>query len=412
MIPYFQRLGERIEQEWLERSYDEEVFPQLVLDALRQDPPFGQVEVTDIVDWVFGPSYSFPQPSRGSFFGEPPVSLFHAPRFYIEALFWRSSTTAIHEHSFTGAFAVLAGASVHSHWRFALERALNSRMLCGRLERVSTEFLSVGDMRPIHSGGQLIHQLFHLDVPSVTIVVRTYIDRNHLPQYNYHPPGLALDGEEHDPLRARRLTFLDAMARGEIKGLEEHAGRLIRGGDLETVYQTFAALNRHQVDEGLLKELYRAGRERHGDIVDLFRRVCEEERRRGRVTGLRAQVAAPEARFFLALLMLMPDRDAIFDAIRRQFPAVEPLPAIETWVEGMAESIGLNFTGVNRTIFRGLVEGLDGEALLQCYELESDAVLANPDWLLGQAKKMARSDLFYPLFSESPLHALVREQAG
>jgi hypothetical protein len=402
MIQYFQRLGERIEREWLERSYDEEVFPQLVLDALQQDPPFGQVELTEIIDWVFGSSYSFPQPSRDSLFGEPPVSLFHAPRFFIEALFWRSSTTAIHEHAFTGAFAVLAGASVHSQWRFALERTVNSRMLCGRLERVSTEFLSTGDMRPIHAGGQLIHQLFHLDVPSVTIVVRTYVDRNHLPQYLYLPPGLATDGEGPDPLRARRMIFLDAMACGQIKGLEEYAGRLIRGGDLETVYHTFATLNRHQVDEGLLKELYRAGREHHGDIVDLFRQVCEEERRYARVTGLRAQVVDPEARFFLALLMLMPDRDAVFDAIRRQFPAGEPLPMIETWVAGMAKLTGLNFTEVNRTIFLGLVEGLDGEALLQRYELESDSVLSNPDWLLGQAKKMARSDLFYPLFSESP----------
>jgi hypothetical protein len=32
--------------------------------------------------------------------------------------------------------------------------------------------------------------------------------------------------------------------------------------------------------------------------------------------------------------------------------------------------------------------------------------------LLGQAKKMAGSDLFYPLFSESPLQAPVREPAG
>jgi hypothetical protein len=414
MIPYFQRLGERIEQEWLERSYDEEDFPQLVLDALRRDPPFGQVEVTDIVDWVFGSSYSFPQPSHGAFFGEPPVSLFHAPRFYIEALFWRSGTTSIHEHSFSGAFAVLAGASVHSHWRFALDRTVNSRMLCGRLERVTTEFLRVGDMRPIHAGGQLIHQLFHLDVPSVTIVVRTYADRNHLPQYNYHPPGLAIDDDSQDPLRVRRMTFLDAMARGEIGGLAEHAGRLIRGGDLETVYQTFAALNQHPVDPEWLKELYRAGREQHGDIVDLFRRVCEEERRRRRVTGLRGQVVDPGSRFFLALLMLMPDRDAVFDAIRRQFPGVEPLPTIETWVEGMAKTIGLNFTGVNRTIFRGLIEGLDVYDLLQSLgsELEDDDVLTNPDWLLDRARQMARSDLFYPLFSTSPLQALVREAAG
>src|SRR4051794_26008812 len=127
MIPYFQRLGERIERSWLERSYDEESFPQLAHDALVQAPPIEHVETADIVDWIFGPRQTFRQPQHAHLFGEPPVLLFEAPRFYIEALFWLSGTTSIHEHGFSGVFAVLAGSSVHNHWHFAPERAVNSR---------------------------------------------------------------------------------------------------------------------------------------------------------------------------------------------------------------------------------------------------------------------------------------------
>jgi hypothetical protein len=35
----------------------------------------------------------------------------------IEALFWVDGTTSIHQHSFSGAFQVLAGKSIHSRYR-------------------------------------------------------------------------------------------------------------------------------------------------------------------------------------------------------------------------------------------------------------------------------------------------------
>ena len=109
MIPYFRGLGRHIEQLWLEHSYNEEIFPQLVQGVLDRDSPSEHVTVEDILDWIFSSSQAFRQPQYSYLFGEPPVMLFQAPRFYIEALFWFSGTTAIHEHSFSGVFAVLAG---------------------------------------------------------------------------------------------------------------------------------------------------------------------------------------------------------------------------------------------------------------------------------------------------------------
>ena len=66
--------------------------------------------------------------------------------------------------------------------------------------------------------------------------------------------------------------------------------------------------------------------------------------------------------------MLLPDRDAIFETIRLQFPDVEPLATIETWVAGMSgKTIGFELNDQNRS------------------------------------KQLARSDLFHPLFLRSPL---------
>ncbi len=411
MIPYFLNLGQSIERAWLARGYDEEVFPTLAVDLLAENPPQQHVGTADVVDWVFGTSHPFLQPAGRAFFGEPPVLVYQGPRFYIEVLFWMAATTSIHEHGFSGAFAVLAGSSVHSHWRFARERTINSRLLCGRLERVSTEILRPGAIRQIDSGSRLIHQLFHLELPSVTIVVRTYSDRKHQPQYQYLPPGLAIDPEDHDPLRARRLLLLDNMARGRLPGLPEYAGRLIAVADPETLWQMFSTLTRRKVDRGLLDGLFRLARDRHGDVVDLFRRVCEDERRTRVVTALREKVVDPQARFLLALLMLMPDRDAIVETVQQQFPNLQPVPAIETWVASMAgkETIGFHLTDLNRLIFRGLVEGVDADGLLQRLRTQlQDGAATDPEHALDHAKRMARLDLFYPLFSRSPLREAAR----
>jgi hypothetical protein len=412
MIPYFQSLGQRIEQVWLAHSYNEEMFPQLVLEELAKSPPHEHVRLSDIMDWIFSPLQAFQQPNSQRLFGEPPVMLFQGPRFYIEALFWLSGTTEIHQHAFSGAFAVLSGSSVHSHWRFTSERLINSRMLSGRLERVSTEILAPGVMRPIYSGDRLIHQLFHLELPSVTIVIRTYSDRHHLPQYRYMPPGLAIDSDDRDPTRTRRLMLLDGMVRGQIEGFMEYGPKLIETTDLETLYHMFLTLTSRKVEKSLLEELYGLARRRHGDIVDLFRQVCEWERRTRLIIYLRSKISDPEPRFLLALLMLMPDRDAIFETIRLQFPETDPLAAVETWLASMSgkATIGFDFNDENRLIFRSLVEGLDTEGLLQRLrtQFQSDSVDAHRDRLLDHAKQIAKLDLFLPLLSMSPFRQEVQ----
>jgi hypothetical protein len=413
MIPYFQALGERIELAWKAQNYDESVLPRLALDALSAAPPCENVKVEEIVSWAFSPLHEFQQPDQGSkLFGEPPVVLFQAPRFYIEALFWLSGTTDIHQHAFSGAFSVLAGSSVHSHWRFASDRWVNSRMLLGRLERLSTEILRPGDLRPIHSGDRLIHQLFHLEVPSVTIVIRTYQNRNDFPQYKYLLPGMAIDTESAGSLLTRRLMLLSGMAKAKSGSLRRYAEEAIGNSDLETLYYTLAHLTRIKIDADLMGELYDRARRRHGDeTVDLVRRVCEGERRTRIVVAARARISDPNVRFLLALLMLMPDRASIFEVIRLELPDLDPLAAIEGWLTGISERvIGFDFNEVNRILFRSLVEGLNQEQLLQ--RLRDQYSPASLDKLLDHTRRLAQSDLFFALFSESPFQQMAELEAA
>ena len=409
MIDYFLELGSRIEDAWRGCDYEGEKFPDLVIDELQRRPPKDHVSLTDIYDWMFKNHQGFRQPSKTSLFGEPPILLYDSSRFYIEALFWRTSTTDIHNHAFCGGFYVLAGSSVHSHWKFETHRRINSRMRTGQLTLDSTEILGVGDMKPIRSGDELIHQLFHLEVPSVTLVVRTYQDSDRLPQAEYRPPGLGLSSMIPDTLLQRRLLFLDGIAKGELEGLETYGLRLMTEADLETVYFSLETLvqNRRFFSEQVLATLLQAAREQHGEIVELLWSVCVEQRRIRVVRSRRRLIHEPSARFLVALLMLMPDRDSIFRAIRLRQPDVDELNSIEQWLVPCSglETIGFELDDCKKAIFRGLVRGEEMEQILaRLTSIDSGKTTGTERARTENTiRKMAASELFRGLFSESPL---------
>lgn len=407
-------LGNRVEKSWCRSNYNEGIFPEIVLNELSTSSVLGKPDHVDIIKYLFKDDFNIRQPNSQTLFGQPPVVLFQAQRFFIEALFWFSGTTSIHEHAFSGAFLVLSGSSVHSQWRFSTKKTINSRMKCGELSRVSTEILHPGDVRAIRPGNQLIHQLFHLEVPSVTLVIRTYVDRDHLPQFEYLLPGLAIDHEDRESLRTRRLILLDAMARGQIGGLKQFGSMLLGSTDLETAYHVLSTLSRTKIDTANIEELLSCARENHGDIIDLFWEVCQEQRRTRIITRLRSKVLEPRARFLLALLMLMRDRESILESIHLQYPEIDALTAIEKSLEEMNRKsvIGFELNDINRTIFRSLIDGIDSEELL-CRlrdEFESESLDALGSQVLEHAKQIASSELFRPLFSESPLQNKIHRE--
>lgn len=398
------RLGESLESAWARHDFDEEVFSRLAGEHLEAVGLPEALEVEAIVDWVFGDAHAFRQPVDNHF-GEPPVTLFEGNRFSIEALFWFSGTTAIHEHAFSGAFAVLAGSSVHSRWRFHPERRVNSRMLTGRLERDSSEILMPGAVRPIEAGSQLIHQLFHLEAPSVTVVARTDADRGKLPQYRYLPPGLALDPDTEDPLAARRSMLVEAMLRGDLGGLDRNVRQWIDEGGLESLYPLFSLLHRRRA-RGLaaFRDL---ARQRHGEVIDRICAACAWERRTRTILRLRRRTDHPDARFLLAALMLMPDRGSLFELLELRYPGRDPVAVVEAALDILAAADALPFQldAANRLIFRALLEGRDEEGVLSLFEaaFEADSVRSGRRELLEHAADLAASELFRPLFSESPL---------
>ena len=412
-LPYFQRLGARVDQAWLLSSYDERVFPEIATRLLEEQLPAPGTAVDEIVSWVFEASHAWPQaPWNTAAIGQPSVVVYATDRFFIEALFWFDATTSMHQHAFSGAFSLLQGSSVHSEWSFNESRRINGGMRLGELTLRSVEILGVGAVRPIRAGDAYIHQLFHLDTPSVTIVVRTRREEEHSPQLRYYLPGLALDPQSDDVLITRRLALLDGMLRSPMGDVVEHASRLITRGDLRTVYLVLQHLARRGIDSARFTTLRTLAEQCHGEVIDVFVRAIDVDSREDYVISRRAVFRDAEHRFFLALLLLIPDRAGILALVHKRFPDRSPVASIVRWMAEMSgvERIGLDFNDVNAALFHGLLLGLDEHRALEMLEETYDPqeVRAQRDAILEQRERIAALDLFLPLFDIVPW----RDRAG
>ena len=101
---YFRRLGDAIERDWYRVSYDERRLAEIATAHLSATPAHAACSPRQLLHELSSHRAVVSQQQN---FGQPPVTVYRAPRFYIELLFWQESTTAIHQHGFCGAFTLL-----------------------------------------------------------------------------------------------------------------------------------------------------------------------------------------------------------------------------------------------------------------------------------------------------------------
>jgi len=311
---FFRELGILVETRWREKNYDDAVFPKIAATALAEQSPAARVDAWDIIR-AFTADYTLPsqQDIEGNF-GDPPITLFVANRFYIDIYFWLDGTTAKHQHSFAGAFQVLLGSSIHSHYRFAVEKRINPHFSIGRLLLNDVELLSAGDIKQIIPGSKYIHSLFHLDRPSATITVRTAGLPGFQPQFSYLPPGIAFDPFFKEPAQIKKRQIAHLLLGMQHCQADAIIAQMLSSSDLHTDFmildQAYQSLHR----SGLLKslgvthdverfdKLLAAARLKHGHLVDCFPHAFAERDREVELARRRNYVHSAEHRFFFALL--------------------------------------------------------------------------------------------------------------
>jgi hypothetical protein len=336
MDAFFKELGETVLTLWKRENFALAKFPRIASAALEKQPPATSVDLAALMrDFLLSEEHPAQSDSP---FGEPEIVVFNHPRFYIQLLFWMDGTTAIHQHAFSGAFHVMRGSSIHAHYAFDKARSITPYMSVGNVRMRKIEILETGRTVPIASGQATIHSLFHLDSPSITVVVRTQHDPGTGPQFNYLPPGMAIDPQHVDLLAMRRAQLLDVLEQTEDPGYVQLVMEMLADLDFERGFYVL------QHCMGPLQQLdewdaaLKLFKKKHGSLAAGVAATLHEEVRRNAIKNLRSSITDPEHRFFLALLMNAPTRVDLLALVKQRFGRQSPAAIILRWAGELMEA--------------------------------------------------------------------------
>lgn len=424
----FQTLGDEIEQQWNAVNYDEEVFPRVAAEALRAARLPEKLSAWDVIEWALAEPMLPDQKDLRGTFGDPPITVFNAPRFYIDVYFWFEGTTAIHQHGFCGAFQVLLGSSIHSWYDFEPRRVINACTEIGEMRLNICELLNVGDVQEINGGRRYIHSLFHLDHPSVTIVVRTFKIDKYAPQFSYHKPGLAIDPFYEVPATVKKLQSVSALLKANHPETDSRICALLKRSDLQTTFQLLTRLRTYfgsdrlgmmfgvEQQSGRFGQFLDAVRERHGKDLKALEEVIERDVWMNDIVRRRAVVTDPEHRFFFALLMNAEGRDRILELVKQRYPEADPVSKVADWVYDLAHirlvgdraqnALGIeDFDESDLFIFEKMLAGEAAENIRNAVKAEfaPAKVPVILDSLDERLRKLSECATFRPLFSDGTI---------
>ncbi len=415
----FNKLGAEIEALWREKNYDETVFSEIAAQKLKEAALPDKISAWDVIAWTLNETNLPAQKDLHASFGDPPITIYVSPRFFIDVYFWLEGTTSLHQHGFCGAFQVLLGSSLHSWYEFERQESINTYTEIGVINLKECNLLNVGDVQEIRAGKQYIHALFHLEQPSVTIVVRTDKSPMYLPQYNYYKPFLAVDPFFEEPNTTKKMQAIIALIRSKHPETDRFIGDWLRTADFQTSFtilsnvRNFFASNQLEqmfnlgTSENRFDALLEIVRERHGERADIFPKVFSHQSKTEEIVRRRAVITEPEHRFFLALLMNVEGKERIFSLIKERFPNQEPLDKVLDWTFDLANTkvLGLNipnavgienFGDLDLFVLESLLKDLSNEEAEKVLESEygmeiTEAVRQN----LAQKREQIRGSIIF-----------------
>jgi hypothetical protein len=426
-MQFFQELGALVERRWSDENYAEAVFPDIAAKALAETSPNQHVTPWDIIRWVNNATELPEQFDVEGRFGNPPITLYAGPRFYIDVYYWLDGTTSTHQHAFCGAFQVLLGSSIHSQYCFEDQKRINAHFSTGKIALQSVNLLGEGDIQKILPGSQYIHSLFHLDRPSATITIRTRFSPEGAPQFDYHKPHFAIDPFYKSAAMIKKVQSASLLLSMKHPEADELIGEALAGSDFQTAFAIVEVAFNHLTHDHIEKrfglstgrqrfEAYlEIVRRRHGELADLILPVIEESQRQTHIAWRRQQITSNEHRFFLALLLNVPDKARFLGLVGSRYPDSAPVETVTEWVEDLASTrvagssesnvLGIpDFDEDYLLVFRCLLEGHTLDQIRDEYDDDSPGQDSGTSASKAEAlyHSIRTSMLFKSIFLDSP----------
>jgi hypothetical protein len=336
----FKELGARIESRWNAELRAEAAFPRIAAEEIAGSGILDTVNVSDVVGWMLS-RRDIPQQQYRDF-GDPPLNLFIGDGFFVEGILWKEGDTAIHEHSFVGAFAVLHGSSLHVRYRTKPVAVESRGYITCESDLVGAEFLTRGAVRSIEKGPGLTHSLFHLESPTFSIVARTDGDSS----YDQHVlfPGYALVLTDLKEPEGSLVRLMETLAVVDPATFQAHLSGVIASWSRYAAWRVVSAGLKACPDT--IDELRRtAGADvsrRLAMLIPPAKQQLEVSAMLRAYSGLRDS----ELRAFVALLMNVPSRREILRLLSLRHALEDPTRVAARMMEKFAEHIlAVNFDG-------------------------------------------------------------------
>lgn len=328
------KLGDQVEVEYKSCDFDDALLPEIAASALKDFDFEYQWEPSSLADY---PIKNTPYTLRLQF-SDFPITVYRGNGFFIEILNWLNSTTTIHQHSFTGAFKVLLGSSIHSNYDFATKDTINTKLLIGELNTNKVEYLSKGSIRKITPGNSFIHSLYHLEQPSATLVIRSNGDKQHGEQYDYYPPGIALSPTlKKDSTTIFYQNLISSTIAINSKELSSLLSKKISKLSPEIIFQLFLSnrylLNQHETFDSF----YNALDTQKPGLSSLLIQSLTSAKRSYFLRDFRDICTDEDLRFFIAALMNLEKKDELLSLVKQKYLNANPAEVCAGWLNQLAD---------------------------------------------------------------------------
>lgn len=393
-------IAEFVERHWREKDYDERSFAEIAERALKEVQSIDEFKPRHMFEWA-AQTPALPIQKVQQTFSDFQLQLFDGSRFEIEMYFWIDGTTEIHDHTFHGAFKVVVGSSIQSKYSFEEQHRVSAHFRVGRLHLQLAELLETGDVRQVNPA-QWSHSLFHLDRPSVTLIVKTKRDLEHSLSFIYNKPGIAVNPHLINQEYIRKSHAVRALYQVEVEGLkfEEYLADLMRNSDFYAaarVLQDTAALTG---DHALIRRMVGILVQKHGSLVQV--EALEEIARAEWIAKLRREVRDKDHRFFVALLMNVPTWDWVVTLIKQRFPERDAHAQALSWLKEIVTAVpSIGLTPSHITAFDQLLEGAGAPEIAKAVQASGGGDLPEAQ-VAKLCAEVKGSYLLKPLLAPAP----------
>ncbi|WIE61438.1 hypothetical protein DEI97_017095 [Curtobacterium sp. MCLR17_032] len=263
-IEAFSQLAEKILSAYNSTGNKHDALGAISNEHLQAFMARSEFDPGDFLAWSIG-TKELPVQGWNFDFGEPAITVARNDLLRIDLLFWMQKAAPVHDHVTCGSFGALLGDRLHTRYSFDGVSAEDADITVGQLNVHDFHFMREGEAAEIQP--DLIHDIYWLDTPSVTIVVRC----NEHPGVTRRPadylwPGLRIV----DPLRLqdslvkRRTEALDLLAQADEGIYVEAMTEVFRSGSASQKVAAFvgAAVAHPDALDGAL-----AGLHQHDEVL-------------------------------------------------------------------------------------------------------------------------------------------------